>query len=84
MDNNSTYEQYEQEIDLKDLMFAVLHKWRPVILVAVVLAVLLGGAKGAMTYRQQNDPEVSKEKNTRRSWISTRRIKRQRSVRSRI
>lgn len=39
MDNNSTYEQYEQEIDLKDLMFAVLHKWRPVILVAVVLAV---------------------------------------------
>ena len=26
MDNNSTYEQYEQEIDLKDLMFAVLHK----------------------------------------------------------
>lgn len=25
MDNNSTYEQYEQEIDLKDLMFAVLH-----------------------------------------------------------
>ena len=61
MDNNSTYEQYEQEIDLKDLMFAVLHKWRPVILVAVVLAMLLGGAKGAMTYRQQNDPEVSKE-----------------------
>ena len=61
MDNNSTYEQYEQEIDLKDLMFAVLHKWRPVILVAVVLAVVLGGAKGAMTYRQQNDPEVSKE-----------------------
>lgn len=61
MDNNSTYEQYEQEIDLKDLMFAVLHKWRPVILVAVVLALVLGGAKGAMTYRQQNDPEVSKE-----------------------
>ena len=30
MDNNSTYEQYEQEIALKDLMFAVLHKWRPV------------------------------------------------------
>ena len=81
MDNNSTYEQYEQEIDLKDLMFAVLHKWRPVILVAVVLAVVLGGAKGAMTYRQQNDPEVSKET---RSWISTRRIRRRRSARSRI
>lgn len=54
MDNNSTY---EQEIDLKDLMFAVLHRWRPVLLVAVLLAILLGGAKAALTYRAQNDPE---------------------------
>lgn len=49
------------EIDLKDLMFAVLHKWRPVLAVAVIMAVLLGGAKGAMTYRKQNDPETAKE-----------------------
>ena len=28
------------EIDLKDLMFAVLHKWRPVLAVAVIMAVL--------------------------------------------
>ena len=27
---------YEQEIDLKDLMFAVFHKWRGIILVAVI------------------------------------------------
>ena len=54
MDNNSTY---EQEIDLKDLMFAVLHRWRPVLLVAVLLAILFGGAKAALTYRAQNDPE---------------------------
>jgi len=26
---------YEQEIDLKDLMFAVLRKWRPIILIAI-------------------------------------------------
>ena len=38
---------YEQEIDLKDLMFAVLRKWRPIILIAIVFAVLLGGMKGA-------------------------------------
>lgn len=49
------------EIDLKDLMFAVLHKWRPVLAVAVIMAVLLGGAKGTMTYRKQNDPETAKE-----------------------
>ena len=30
------YNTDEQEIDLKDLMFAVFHKWRPVILVAVI------------------------------------------------
>ena len=40
MDYNSTY---EQEIDLKDLMFAVLRKWKQIILVAVVFALLLGG-----------------------------------------
>lgn len=41
MDNQN----YEQEIDLKDLMFAVFHKWRGIILVAVILGVLLGGYK---------------------------------------
>lgn len=55
MDQNNTY---EQEIDLKDLMFAVLHKWRSIIIVALVLAVILGGAKAAMTYQSQNDEEA--------------------------
>lgn len=41
MDNQN----YEQEIDLKDLMFAVFHKWRGIILAAVILGVLLGGYK---------------------------------------
>ena len=39
------YNTDEQEIDLKDLMFAVFHKWRPVILVAVICGLLLGGVK---------------------------------------
>ena len=29
-----SYQNYEQEIDLKDLMFAVLRRWRPIILIA--------------------------------------------------
>jgi len=52
---------YEQEIDLKDLMFAVLHKWRPILLVAVILAVLLGGYKAASAYKHQNNADVIKE-----------------------
>lgn len=36
---------YEQEIDLKDLLFFVLYKWRLVIVAAIVIAVLLGGYK---------------------------------------
>ena len=35
MENNSNE---VVEIDLKDLMFAVLHKWRPVLAVAVIMA----------------------------------------------
>lgn len=57
MDQNNTY---EQEIDLKDLMFAVLHKWRSILLVAIVAAVLLGGVKAVMTYQSQNDEETVK------------------------
>ena len=58
MDYNSTY---EQEIDLKDLMFMVLHKWRPIIFIALAMALVLGGIKGTMTYKSQNDPETVKE-----------------------
>lgn len=41
MENNMD----ELEIDLKDLMFAVLRKWRLVILIAVIFAFLIGGYK---------------------------------------
>ncbi len=52
MDYNNNY---EQEIDLKDLLFAVLHKWKPILLVAIILAVLLGGYKGYSTYQSLHD-----------------------------
>lgn len=41
MDNQS----YEQEIDLKGLIFAVFYKWRGIILTALILGILLGGYK---------------------------------------
>lgn len=58
MEYNDTY---EQEIDLKDLMFVVLRKWRPILLVAIVLAVLAGGYKIGKALAQQSDPEFLQE-----------------------
>ena len=40
-----TDHSYEQEIDLKDLLFAVLRQWRLLALATAALAVLLGGFK---------------------------------------
>lgn len=50
--------QNEQEIDLKDLMFAVLKKWRQMLALAVVLAVVLGGGKAFLTYRTSNNAQT--------------------------
>lgn len=51
---------YEQEIDLKELMFAVLRKWRPILAAAVALAVVLGGYKSVSAYRAGNDEKAQK------------------------
>ena len=58
MDYNNTY---EQEIDLKELMFAVLHKWRIILAFAVGLALVLGGYKAVTSYMEQNDEETAQE-----------------------
>lgn len=52
---------YSQEIDLKDLMFAILRKWRVVLAVAVILAVLLGGGKTFQAYRAAKDSTAQAE-----------------------
>lgn len=52
MDNNTTY---EQEIDLKDLVFAILYKWRFVVLTAILFSALFGGYKMAKSMIQQRD-----------------------------
>ena len=52
-----SYQNYEQEIDLKDLMFAVLRRWRPIILIAIIFALLLGGFKAVRGLGQMKDAE---------------------------
>ena len=52
-----SYQNYEQEIDLKDLMFAVLRRWRSIILVGIIFALLLGGFKAFRGLGQMKDAE---------------------------
>ncbi|MCI8659812.1 MAG: hypothetical protein HFG54_06150 [Lachnospiraceae bacterium] len=62
MDSLNTQTTYEQEIDLKDLIFAILYKWKIILITVIVFAVLLGGAKGFLTYKSQNDPNAVSQK----------------------
>ena len=67
MENNT----YEQEIDLKDLMFAVFRKWRPIILAAVILGILLGGYKvGSGLMKQRSSEFVQTAQDDYQSDIS--------------
>lgn len=59
MDSN-TNKTYEQEIDLKDLMFSVFRKWRPILLVAIAVGLLMGGYKTVKGFGQMKDPEYVK------------------------
>lgn len=56
MDSVNAQTTYEQEVDLKDLIFAILYKWKIIIITAIIFAILLGGAKGVLTYKNQSDP----------------------------
>ena len=52
-------QRYEEEIDLKDLMFHILYRWRSVLLVAVLACVLAGGY--AALYNQSIFPKERAE-----------------------
>ena len=57
-------EDYEQEIDLKDLLFVLLYRWRILLLAAVIGAALLGGykaVKGNAQNAKQTDLRSKKE-----------------------
>ena len=45
------------EIDLREMLFYVLRRWKSVLAAGLVLAVLLGGAKAALEYKTMTDPE---------------------------
>ena len=46
---------YEQEIDLKDLLFTLLYRWRPILLVAVAFGLVLGSYKVVTGLQSQQD-----------------------------
>ena len=54
-------EDYEQEIDLKDLLFVLLYRWRILLLAAVIGAALLGGYKAVKGNAKQTDLRSKKE-----------------------
>ena len=53
--------EYEEEIDLKQLLVYVFRKWRTMIAAAVVLGLLLGGVKAAKGFIDLQDPEKVEE-----------------------
>lgn len=52
---------YEQEIDLRDLMFAVFRKWRLIVIFALIFSVFLGGYKCIKELMNQNNEEYVAE-----------------------
>lgn len=53
--------EYEDEIDLKDLLFYELYKWRPIILTALIVGVLFGGYKVVSETVLKQDAEIITE-----------------------
>lgn len=50
--------RFEDEIDLRDLMYAVFRRWRSVIVVGIIVAILLGLYKGIPAIKAVNDPNI--------------------------
>lgn len=56
-------ERDEQVVFLKDLLFAVLYQWKPILAAALVLAVLLGGYKAVSAFNAP-DPDAQEKYQT--------------------
>ena len=66
MNTCSGYNNYEREIDLKDLLFSILYRWRNLLLAGLIGMALIGGYKFATSYEKsvvpvQNNEESAKE-----------------------
>ncbi len=53
--------EYEQEIDLKELFFSILYRWRTIILIAVFFSLFLGCYKIASGLHSQQNAEAVAE-----------------------
>ena len=56
-------QEYIREINLIELFFRILEKWRKVLGMALLFALLLGGLKAVAGFRTLNDPERLEESN---------------------
>jgi len=53
--------EYEVELNLKDMLFHVLYRWRSILLVALVCALVLGGHQFISLRSSQNKAQLSEE-----------------------
>lgn len=59
-----TPNHYEQEVDLKTLIFAILYRWRMILLIAILGGMLLGGvrlAKGLIKIQDTEEMSLARE-----------------------
>lgn len=69
-------EHYEQEIDLKWLLYRILRAWRPIAFWAILLAFVVGAGKLGLNLLKINNPEYIEEtqlqyKREHAGWVST-------------
>ena len=53
--------EYEETVDLKQLLIYIFRKWRTMLAAAVILGLILGGAKTAKGFMDLQDPEKVEE-----------------------
>lgn len=62
--NNNIYRQPDIEIDLKEMMLDLLSQWKAVLLAAIIMAVLLAGAKNVKDMKEYNAALTEKDAET--------------------
>lgn len=79
MNTCNGYNNYEHEIELKDLLFSILYRWRSLLLAGLIGMALIGGYKFATSYENsvvpgQNNEEsakILKQKEAERMRLAT-------------